>query len=166
VSLIQEDSDRKLLLNYVQFSFVSSQLIHEYFCHSTINELDFELFEALKSRLFHDVFGKESEHYINRWRNQQKLITKQENEKISKENSELKNTLKQKEAENSELKTPLKQKETENLELRHTLKQREIENSELKNAFKQRETEFSNLHHLLYDSKHINIICHRRIISF
>jgi hypothetical protein len=72
------------------------------FCHFTINELDFELFEALKSRLFHDVFGKESEHYSNRWRNQQNLITKQENEIISKESSELKSALKQKEIENSE----------------------------------------------------------------
>jgi hypothetical protein len=165
ISLIKEDSNRRSLLKFVQFSFVSSQLIQEYFCNFSIDEIDFELFEALKCGLFHVVFGKESGHSLNRWRNQTKLITKQENEEISNENSELRNALKQSQNENSELKNTLKQKETENLELKNALKQKETENMELKNKFQQNEAEIEKLQHLIYHTKCINITDHQGIIS-
>jgi hypothetical protein len=132
LSFIKEDPNQKSLLNFVQFSFISSELIQEYFLNFSIDELDFELFEALKSRLYRDAFGKETDPCIHRWRNQTKLIAKQGNESISKENSEMKSTIKEKEKENSEIKNTIKQKEQENSELKITIQQNESEIIKLK----------------------------------
>jgi hypothetical protein len=48
MKLIEQDSRRKSLLKFIKFSFVSSELLKKYFWNFSVEELDFELFEALK----------------------------------------------------------------------------------------------------------------------
>jgi hypothetical protein len=75
-------------------SFVSSELLEQYFNNFSVEELDIELFEALKKRLFKNILFKEKENYTSRWRNQNQLINQTETKSIPKENSQMINRTK------------------------------------------------------------------------
>jgi hypothetical protein len=80
--IIQQDSNRKYLLSYLYYPFVSSNLMIKVFQKLSIHELDDELFQSLKQRLFSDVTIPNSEIPFERWSNSPKFISKKEIEEI------------------------------------------------------------------------------------
>jgi hypothetical protein len=83
VQLIEQDFSKKILLPTIYFPLVSSNLLKSFFQHFPVEEIDVELFEKLKERLFIDVLFSESIK-SSRYQNQPNLITKSEIEETSK----------------------------------------------------------------------------------
>jgi hypothetical protein len=82
VRLIEKDSNRKILLNSIFFPGVSSSLLISYFKDYPIEDLDSDLFESLKQRLFCDVLLPTSLPSSTRWRKPPKLLSTKEIEDI------------------------------------------------------------------------------------
>jgi hypothetical protein len=57
--MINEDRNRMILLKTVHYEFASSYLLKRFFENIHNDEIDFELFESLKKRLFADYSDKE-----------------------------------------------------------------------------------------------------------
>jgi hypothetical protein len=74
--MIDEDKNRKVLLKTVHFEFVSSHFLKKFFENIPIDEIDFELFESLKKRLFSDYSGQKQ--FANRWRTKPKILSETE----------------------------------------------------------------------------------------
>jgi hypothetical protein len=53
--LIDKDPKRKELLKMINFSFVSSSSLKQFFEDFPLDEIDFDLFSSLKGRLLHDI---------------------------------------------------------------------------------------------------------------
>lgn len=53
--LIQEDNSKKYLLKFICYSNLSSETLRLFFDSFTPGDIDFDLFECLKERLFCDV---------------------------------------------------------------------------------------------------------------
>jgi hypothetical protein len=83
VRLIEQDISRKTLLQTVYFPLVSSILLKNFFQNLPIEEIDLDLFESIKQRLFCDVIFSDSLPTSTRWKKQPILVTKSEIEEIS-----------------------------------------------------------------------------------
>jgi hypothetical protein len=73
VNLIEKDNNRMILLKAVHFEFVSSHLLKNFFQNIYNDEIDFELFESLKKRLFTDYSDQKSLEKM--WKSKPKLIS-------------------------------------------------------------------------------------------
>jgi hypothetical protein len=59
MNMINKDKNRMILLQTIRFEFVSSHLLKSLFNYIFNDEIDFELFESLKKRLFTDYSDQE-----------------------------------------------------------------------------------------------------------
>jgi hypothetical protein len=82
LELIKRDSNRKVLLKSVFYPGVSTSLLISYFKDFPVEEIDFDLFNSLKERIFSDVFLSDPFPSSNRWRNPPKSQSKKEVEQI------------------------------------------------------------------------------------
>jgi hypothetical protein len=76
VQLIERDSNRRILLTFVFFPGVSSSSLVNYFKDYPLEDVDSDLFELLKQRLFCDVLLPSSLPSSTRWRNPPNLLSK------------------------------------------------------------------------------------------
>jgi hypothetical protein len=73
LNMIDLDKNRMILLQTIHFEFVSSDLLKRFFGNISHNQLDFELFNSLKKRLFLDY--SDSEKLSKRWKSRQKQMS-------------------------------------------------------------------------------------------
>lgn len=71
--MIELDKNRTILLQTIHFEFVSSHLLKQFFDNIPNDEIDFELFESLKKRLFTDY--SDQEKLSKRWKSKPKLLS-------------------------------------------------------------------------------------------
>jgi hypothetical protein len=76
IQMIEEDKNRIILLKTVHLEFVSSDLLKKFFENIQNDEIDFELFESLKKRLFSDYSNQRQ--IENRWKTKPKILSQQE----------------------------------------------------------------------------------------
>jgi hypothetical protein len=95
--LIHIDKNKKYLLKTVKFPYVSSHLLKDFFGNFSVYDLDEDLFEPLKNRIFCDIFSPSSPPALTRWKEKPILLSlkeiSNENQKLKKENELLKNSL-------------------------------------------------------------------------
>jgi hypothetical protein len=77
VKLIDKDPKRKALLKMINFLFVSSSFLKQFFEDFPLDEIDFDLFSSLKCRLFHDI-SKSDLLPTRRRRKTQNILSQQE----------------------------------------------------------------------------------------
>jgi hypothetical protein len=82
--LLQQYFSKNILLQTIYFPLVSSSLLKNFFQDFPIEELDSELFERLKERLFCDVLISDDLPPSTRWKNKPSFISRSEIEEISK----------------------------------------------------------------------------------
>jgi hypothetical protein len=73
IRMIELDKNRTILLQTIHFEFVSSHLLKQFFDNIPNDEIDFELFESLKKRLFTDY--SDQEKLSKRWKSKPKLLS-------------------------------------------------------------------------------------------
>jgi hypothetical protein len=76
VQLINEDKNRFVLLQNVHIEFVSSHLLKSFFENISNDEIDFELFESFKKRIFLDY--SDQSRFEKRWRTKPKVLSQHE----------------------------------------------------------------------------------------
>jgi hypothetical protein len=76
VKLIKEDKNGILLLQKVHLEFVSSHLLKSFFENVSNYEIDFELFESFKKRIFLDY--SDQSRLEKRWRTKPKVLSQHE----------------------------------------------------------------------------------------
>jgi hypothetical protein len=79
--LIGRDSKRKILLKLIYFPSVSTEHIVNFFSNFPADEIDSDLFESIKTRLFCDIFQPNSLP-PSRWRSPPAFRSKEEIDKI------------------------------------------------------------------------------------
>lgn len=73
--LIERNSSRKFLLNSIQFEFVSANLLKQYFENIYLDDIDFDLFESLKKRLFCEIIVSHSDPILDRYKSKPKIVS-------------------------------------------------------------------------------------------
>jgi hypothetical protein len=81
VDLIGRDPNRKILLKLIYFPYVSTPLLINFFANLPVEEIDSDLFDSLKARLFCEVCILNS-LLSSRWRNAPSLRSREEIEDI------------------------------------------------------------------------------------
>jgi hypothetical protein len=79
--LITRDPNRKSLLKIIYFPGVSTTRLINYFIDYSFEEIDFDLFESIKVRLFCEVF-QPNNLPSSRWRNPQTFRSKEQMDEI------------------------------------------------------------------------------------
>lgn len=82
INLIQQEENRFSLLNNVHFEFVSSELIISFFKDRYIDQIDFELFEHFKLKLFSEISFPYSEIPSYRYIEKQNFLPRLELDEI------------------------------------------------------------------------------------
>jgi hypothetical protein len=82
VRLIKADSNKKEYLKIVHFPFVSSPLLIQFFGNFPIEEVDSDLFQSLKMRLFCDIAAPNSEPPMNRWKSFPNFLSREDIEAL------------------------------------------------------------------------------------
>jgi hypothetical protein len=80
MNMIEKDKSRMILLQTVHFEFVSSDLMKRFFENIHNDEIDFELFESLKKRLFADY--SDEEKLSKRWKTMPKYLNEIETNRL------------------------------------------------------------------------------------
>jgi hypothetical protein len=78
--MIEKDKSRTILLQTIHFEFVSSHLLKTFFDSIQIDEIDYELFESLKKRLFTDY--SDQEKLSNRWKSKPNFLSQTETSEL------------------------------------------------------------------------------------
>jgi hypothetical protein len=124
IHMIKEDKNRMILLKTIHFEFVSSELMKTFFDHIHFDEIDIELFESLKKRLFSDYSVLNV--LTTRWKSKPSILSQ-------KETADLFALLN---SHSNEVNSPIqqvKQMKLDNENLQNRILQLEKEISELKN---------------------------------
>jgi uncharacterized membrane protein YqhA len=80
INLIEENKNRMILFQTVHLEFVSSQLLKRFLRNIENDEIDFELFEAMKKRLFTDYSIQEK--LSKRWKSQPQHLSETETDEL------------------------------------------------------------------------------------
>jgi hypothetical protein len=80
VSMVEEDNNRIILLKTVHFEFVSSHLLKKFFENIQYQEIDIDLFESLKKKLFEDYSNQQ--RLLKRWESKPKYLSEMETNDI------------------------------------------------------------------------------------
>jgi hypothetical protein len=175
VELIGRDPNRKVLLKLIYFPGVSTAHLIQFFNNFPVEEIDSDLFDSLKTRLFCDILLPNSIP-SSRWQNLPTFRSKEEIDQIFqilqdhfnnpsnqveliktliKENKEMKNQLqnvgKEKEElkkENVQLKNQLQNVQNEKEETKRENAQLKNQNEKLTQSVRQQNKEIENLKHL------------------
>jgi hypothetical protein len=78
IALINENTTRKGLLRAVHFAYISSQLMIDFFRDFPLQDVDDNLFEALKDRLFSDIAKPNSQIPFERFTESPKFLSREE----------------------------------------------------------------------------------------
>jgi hypothetical protein len=82
LQLIQNNPSRKSLLKLISFPVVSSDSLSQYFKNISIDEIDIDLWESLKERLFSDIASPNGNIPSERWESKYRFLTREEIENI------------------------------------------------------------------------------------
>lgn len=82
IKMIKTSYTRKALLKTVRYPYVSSDLLKSFFQDFSVHEVDIELFEALKERLFSDVAKPTFEIPAERWIDSYNFLSREEIDEI------------------------------------------------------------------------------------
>jgi hypothetical protein len=162
VELIERDPNRKILLKYVYFPGVSSSHLINFLNNFPIEEIDSDLFESIKTRLFCEVLQPNSVPSL-RWRNLPTFLSKEKIDNIyqllqdhfhdasnpveliqtllgetEKMKSQLENLQSEREimkTENIQMKNYLHNVQNENIQMKNYLQNVQNENVQMKNYF-------------------------------
>jgi hypothetical protein len=78
--MIEEDNHRMVLLKTVHFEYVSSHLLKSFFDNISIEDINFELFESLKKRIFSDYSNQKK--LSKRWKTKPKILSQKDTDEI------------------------------------------------------------------------------------
>lgn len=81
MTIISLDSNKAILLKFVKFEAVKPELLIQYFSNLTIDDIENDLWESIKKRLFFDILP-DSKSNFKRWKHPNVIFTKQDSQLI------------------------------------------------------------------------------------